>query len=205
MFFMHYEFPQKILQYMKNEDLGELSRVNRRFYKDTKSLLIKRKEKMASDLMCYFHRPQSGIFSIHRILMDGYRWNLRKLVWFIPEIAEYIQRMQIYYLDLSDPTTYWAYTPPSLEEFLSVDRAQVLRFMNQAIDLLYHNTTLNYCNLGMFREWIDRDMIKRIAEHHPELYQLELSTYPSRPLPGGEICSLFRTPNGFEWRHRPPN
>lgn len=205
MFFTHYVFPQMILQYMKNEDLGEFSRVNRRFQKETKALLLRRKAKMASDLMCYFHPPQSSMFSIHRILMDHYRWNLRRLLWFIPEMAEYIERMKIHYLDLSDPTTYWAYIPPSLEEFLTVDRVQIIHFMNQAIDLLYHNTTLNYCNLGIFREWIDRDIIQQVAEHHPKLYHLELSTFPSRPLPGGEICSLFRTSQGFEWRHRPPN
>lgn len=205
MFFTHYVFPPRILQYMKNEDLGEFSRVNRRFHKETQSLLITRKKKMAEDLMYHFHRPQSGTFSIHQSCMDHYRWNLRRIVWFIPEIVEYIERMKIHYLDLSDPTTYWSYIPPSLEEFLSVDRAQIIHFMNQAIDLLYHNTTLNYCNLGMFREWIDRDRIQEIAEHHPKLYHLELSTYPSRPLPGGEICSLFRTSQGFEWRHRPPN
>lgn len=205
MFFTHYEFPPRILQYMKNEDLGEFSRVNRRFRNETKALLVKRRAKLASDLMYHFHRPQSGVFTIHHCTTDHYRWSLRRIVWFIPEVAEYIERMKIHYLDLSDPTTYWAYIPPSLEEFLSVDRAQITYFMNQAIDLLYHNTTLTYCNLGMFREWIDREMIQKIAEHHPKLYHLELSTFPSRPLPGGEICSLFRMGGGFEWRHRPPN
>jgi len=190
---------------MKNEDLGELSRVNRRFYKETKGLRAKRKAKMANDIMYYFHRPQSGIFSIHQSCMDHYRWNLRKVVWFIPEMAEFIQAKKIHYLDLSDPTTYWAYIPPRLEEFLSVDYEQVLHFMNQAIDLLLHNTTLHYCNLGMFREWMDRDMIQDVVEHHPTLYQLELSAFPSRPLPNGKASSLFRTPDGFQWRHRPPN
>ena len=204
MFFTHYVIPPRILQYMKNEDLGEFSRVNRRFHKETHVLLVKRKKKMAEDIMYYFHRPPSGTFSIHQSYMNQYRWNLRKIVWFIPEIAEYIERMKIHSLDLSDPTTYWAYTPPSLEEFLSVDGEQVIQFMNQAVDLLYYNTTLTYCNLGMFRKWIDRVRIKEVAEHHPTLYHLELSTYPSRPLPG-VICSLFRTGQGFEWRRRPPN
>lgn len=194
--------PVNIFVFLDNSDLITLSYVNRQLTRETRAERIVRREQFIENIMHYFHTPHSPLFSLYHTFQDEFELHIRRLFRFIPEWFNYIERNKLPYLDVSDP--YYqrsCFYRPALSHILS----SIDMIADIFMDHLSQNTTLYYCNLGMFHRVLSRKRIEDAVRHHPRLYHIEMVFYPNMLTPSKEPTSLYRIHGQqFEWRHERP-
>lgn len=191
MFWSHYSIGPLLCDFVDDTGLLELSCVNQHLYHEVKGNIRIRKRQCIDRVMRFFHRPETFIFSLHRVFQEGYEKHLQRLFLMLPEWFAYLEEHQITYLDLDCPV-YSCMTRPSH------------RFDPHIIEgimgFLERNRTLLYCNLGLFYWQLSRRRIMEMMRAHPSLYHLEMTS-----MPDSELTSLYRHEDGrVEWRLYPP-
>lgn len=196
------QFPPIILEFLTNKEIVELSLLNHNFLLEFTPILEKYKKKISDEVVSYFNTNRTTLISTHRSYHVHFEKNIKRLFYFIPELFEYIQTKNVTYLDLSDPYRY----KNTFYQLVSVDAAQLRKIASQILHFLKSNSTLAYCNIGMFQNYIDRNEVEWAVSTHPTLHQVETaSTYSifSRTAPPN---TLYRLQNDtFGWRHHPPS
>jgi len=191
MFWSHYSIGPLLCDFVDDTGLLALSCVNQHLYHEVKENIRIRKRQCIDRVMRFFHRPETFIFSLHRVFQEGYEKHLQRLFLMLPEWFAYLEEHQITYLDLDCPV-YSCMTRPSH------------RFDPHIIEgimgFLERNRTLLYCNLGLFYCQLSRRRIMEMMRAHPSLYHLEMTSVPD-----SELTSLYRHEDGrVEWRLSPP-
>ena len=133
--------------------------------------------------MRFFHRPETPIFSLHRV----HESNLQRLFLILPEWFAYMEEHKITYLDLDSPS-------------YSCSQRFDPHIIEGIMGFLERNRTLLYCNLGLFYWQLSRQRLLDIMRAHPSLYHLEMTSVPD-----SELTSLYRHEGRIEWRHYPPS
>ena len=194
--------PSDIFLFLDNSDLIALSHVNRQLARETRSERAIRRVHLIESVMHYFHTPHSPLFSLYHTFQDEFEIHVKRLFRFIPEWFNYIERNRLPYLDVSDPYYHRScFYRPALSQILSSMDMIATIFM----DHLSRNTTLYYCNLGMFHRVLSRERIEDAVRNHPRLYHIEMVFYSNILSPSKEPTSLYRIHDQwFEWRHEPP-
>ena len=195
-----YQLPIGILECLTNSELCECSCVARALEEDTRVDRVQRKKIAVASIMSYFHSPGSLIFSLHRTFQQNFENNLRQLFRILPEWFHYLETHQISYLDMSNPFFVGKNTYLSIVSCIFPN--DIHRVSEEFLNRLSHNTTLLYCNLGMFHHVVSRQRIEQAVQHHPSLYQVEMILYSND---SKQTNSLYRMGDGtFEWRAYPP-
>jgi hypothetical protein len=182
-----------IAPFLGYQELLEYSCSNRHFHQELDSIVKKRKKQEVDQLIQYFILKDRKYISIHTRYDAPYKTNVRKLFKMMPELFQYIEENHITSLDLGCVTSYGGY-PESPFQFVAPLLDAVVATSYQILDLLSHNTTLTYCNLGLFRDIMQRNDIVCAAEKHPVLDIISM-------LPNGATLHMNRLPNSL-WRHR---
>lgn len=195
------QFPPIILEFLTNKEILEVSLLNHNSLLEFTPILEKCKKKISDEVVSYFNTNRSSLISTHRSYHMHFEKNIKRLFYFIPELFKYIQTKNVTYLDLSDPYRY----ENTFYHLVSVDAAQLRKIASQILHFLKSNSTLAYCNIGMFQNYIDRNEVEWAVSTHPTLHQVETaSTYSifNRSAPSN---TLYRLPNDtLEWRHYSP-
>ena len=202
MFHGTHHIPSGIFLFLSNVDLCTLSCVNRQLDYETRKERNKRKNIFVLSVMNYFHTPYSRIFSLHRTFQDNFKTQIRRLFNLIPEWFEYMGKNNITYMDISNP--YYlssGYYLPILSRVLKRSPNEVIM---ECMTHLSQNITLTYCNLGMFTNFISRELVEQTFKHHPVITHVELSLYSEQLAPAFPAMSLYRVNDVLEWRHHPP-
>jgi len=200
-----HQFPTNVLPFLTDYEIAQLSYVNRQLAHETSAQRIKRKKEFVEYVMHYFC-PNANIFSLHRTFQEDFEQNLRRLFRMIPEWFDYLERNKIGYLDISNP-----YYHRSRSYIPIMSRVIPISYMEETIDqflqFLSTNTSLLYCNLGMFNHLISHARIENVVRDHPNIYHVEMSLYSTFSSPSvNSPASLYRMSDGtFEWRHSPPS
>ena len=192
-----------INKFLTIKDLVITSSVNNIMYIETKKDLLDRKKEMIDELLYYFYWMDiNNCISLYRRYSSNYKVNVRKLFLILPELFEFIEYHNITSLDFSCITSYGGY-PECPHNF--IDSKKLTNIIDQLILLIKNNTTLTYCNIGLFENFIDRDKLITHVSLHPKLECISIhsngaTTYFNKP-----PTSLYRTKdNKFVWAHFKP-
>ena len=199
MFHGIHHIPSGIFLFLSNIDVCMLSCVNRQLDYETRTARVQRKKDFIVDVMRYFHSDSSLIFSLHRTFQEHFEVQIRRLFYLIPEWFEYIDKNDILYLDVSNP--YYNCSGSYINRVL---RRPVDEVIVEFMTYLSQNTTLTYCNVGMFTKFVSRAQIEQAVQHHPTLSHVELALYSNQATPNFPAMSLYRVGDVFEWRHHAP-
>ena len=200
-----------INMFLNTNELVTMSIVNNITYQYTKQTLIDRKKKMIDDLIRYFYWMDDKKISLYRrystlqpnrevLKSPGtiYELNFRKLFSVLPELFEFIVNHNITSLDLGCITSYGGYPVNFTDSSSNL-------ILDKLLLLIKNNSTLTYCNLGLFEYNIDRDALIEIVSSHPKLECISIrangaTTHFHRP-----PTSLYRKKDGsFVWSHFRP-
>ena len=197
--------------FLTTNELVTVSCVNNTTYQYTKQTLIDRKKKMIDELIRYFYWIDNKRISLYRrysTLQPNrevfkspatiYELNLRKLFSVLPELFEFIVNHNITSLDLGCITSYGGYPVNFTDSSSNI-------ILDKLLLLIKNNSTLTYCNLGLFEYNIDRNALIEIVSSHPKLECISIrangaTTHFNRP-----PTSLYRNKdNMFVWSYFRP-
>jgi len=195
-----YQFPNIILFFLNESELGSLACVSQQLREDTRLERSLRKRHMITSVLQYFHFNEN-MFSLHRTFKGDFLLNIRRLFQFIPEWFQYITDHNISNLDMSfmEPRL-----SPGIKLHQIISDFEIPALVETILSHVSHNTTLTYCNFNLFGNVLTKDQVYEAVRHHPTLDQVELCAsfgYYSPTLP----MALYRVSDGFEWRHYPPS
>lgn len=192
-FWSRYSIAHLLSDFLDDAGLVSFSCVNRQFQKELCGATIIRKRQCVERVMRFFHRPDTFIFSLHRVYQYEYERNLQRLFRILPEWFAYMEEHKITYLDLDCPV--YSYMVRHVQRFDPHIIEGIMGFLEQ-------NRTLLYCNLGLFFWQLSRQRLMDIMRTHPSLYHLEMTSLPPDFM---EPTSLYRHEDGrVEWRLYPP-
>lgn len=190
-FWEHYSITHLLYDFLNDRGLVELSCLNRRL--EVKGVLQARKRQYVHRVMRFFHRPETCIFSFHRVYQHEYEKHLQRLFLMLPEWFAYLEEHHITYLDLDCPV---------YSSMVRINQRFDPHIIEGIMGFLEGNRTLLYCNLGLFYWQLSRQRLLDIMRAHPSLYHLEMT---SAPHDWTELTSLYRHDDGLvEWRRYPP-
>jgi hypothetical protein len=139
---------------------------------------------------------------LYRRYSSNYEVNVRKLFLILPELFDFIENHNITNLDLSCVTSYGGY-PEGPHTF--IDMNNITNIIEQLITLIKNNTTLTYCNIGLFEYYIDRDKLVTNFLLHPKLECISIHANGATSYFNKPPTSLYRTKdNKFVWSHFKP-
>jgi len=191
-----------IAPFLSYQELLEYSCSNRHLQNQLNIVLRKSKKLEVDRLMQYFTLNDKRHISIHTRIDDQYVINVRKLFRILPELFQFIEENHITSLDLGCITSYGGY-PESPYKFVSPLLDRIVATSKQLLTLLSQNTTLTYCNFGLFHSIMQRHDIIDAVEKHPVLDLLSMLPNGARLDMREHPYSLWRNRRGgfFYWDH----
>lgn len=172
-----FTIPQPLNDLLDHNTLYQCCYINHYFHTECQPELQKRKHKIVSSLLSYFHLSNRNGFSINDIYFHEYHEYVRILFYHLPELFEFITQHKIRWLDLSFTCSYGKILNHPYE-MISSDQSFVLSTFKQLIDLIKHNHTLHLVNVGIYHQLINRHHIVYELKNHPTLQLVE--TEPRR-------------------------
>lgn len=186
-----------ISPFLSNKDLIEYVCTNQDLFSQLQEMIYERKAALVDQLIYYFYycnNPEGKRqITIQTRYDTNYYSNVRSLFHVLPEIFHFIESHKITHLNLGCTTSYGGYAE-SPYRMITEDHDKIREITTQLLTLLSHNTTLIWCNLGLFQFVIGRKQIIDAVEHHPVLDSLNMS-------PEGATTRL-RDPPHHLWRNR---
>ena len=158
---------------------------------EASTALSEHKNSESKKIIKFFHHstPMISIASKH---FSSYSQKyIEKLFFFIPELFVYIQQFEITHLQLDLKHIYH-------DHDCCCNHFRMANFGKQLIDHIGMNRTLIYCDLGMFQNVIDFELLKQSVQNHPTLKSIDISR--SNFFDGLPGC-LFRSSDGVvQWK-----
>jgi len=155
------------------------------------------KAALVDQLLYYFYycnNPEGKKKITIRTRYDrDYYLNVRNLFRVLPDIFHFIESRGLTHLDLGCTSSYGGY-PESPYRMITDDHEKLREITTQLLSLLSRNTTLLWCNLGLFQSMISRKQVIDAVEHHPTLDSLSMNSE------GATI--RFSNPPHHLWRNR---
>ena len=187
-----------INKFLTTSELVTVSCVNNKMYNEIKHDLNERKKIFVDMLIYYFYYMDSNeCISLCRGYSSYYEIYVRKLFLVLPELFEFIENHNITNLDLSCVTSYGGY-PENPKKFIASNDINII--LDQLILLIKNNTTLIYCNIGLFENYIHRDKLKLLL--HPKLNCISIRANGATSSLNEPPTSLYRMKDGsFVWSH----
>ena len=209
-----YQCPQEIRDFLTSKDLLEFTYLDRESSVDLK----KRKAIHAEYIMNYFYSMQH-IYSRYNISISlyknydaNYEKNVLQLFYLLPELFEFISQKGIQVLDLSCVAMIWDnkyddhlhsmekyLAHPFLEKFYTA----ITPYCAQLVELI-KASSLDECNIGVYRDILDKKKLCNIILNCPTMSQLSIR----RVVPIDidiDNNSLYRLTNGSViWSSRDP-
>ena len=193
-----YHFIQEcVSDFLDTRSIVELSSTNKTIH----TKLEKRvKSHKLFKMFSKFHNSETKRFSLYQGLYCQHKAseisnifdNLRYLFGFISD-------NKITFLDLGMTTSYGGYND-FIYSYYTGDCIQEL------LDCLRLNTTLDYINLGLFQGMLDRNELVEIMEKHPTLSILSLKSNHATTYFNQPPTSLYKKGNGSAvWSHFRPS
>jgi hypothetical protein len=190
-----------LVDFLSTNDFAEFAQVNRIIYTNTKTDLAKRKKSEAANIITYFLTYDNRI-TIYRQYDKNYEQNVQKIFMFLPELFDFIQLNKIKYLDLSSVRSHRCNSCI----LISRNKNLYLDIINQLINLLKGNNTLEYCNIGFFEWIINRNHLQLSMQNHPTITCVSIRSITSKTNFNEAPNSLYKLPTGeFVWSHFRPN
>jgi hypothetical protein len=200
---------------LEDSELLEIAASNIILKNDIKKLLEERKAKYLNKLFNYFtfdgmitirHQYYFTFDKITTIpqqydkLYEKYR---NKLLYYIPELFDFIKTNNITKLDFSCTTSYGGHPDCLLNNIMKFSEEQIIHFMDQLYQLIESNSshTLTYCNLGGFENHIDKDKLIKSIELHPSIQVISIRSNGSCVYYKKPPTNLYKRNGIIEWSH----
>ena len=194
-----HQFPSCFYDFMNSSDLLELCCTTHAIRPALHALALQ-KEKMVTRLLCYFydcHSTPHGIRIKRRYDTDD-EANVRALFLILPEVFHFIEQQPIRFLDWGIITDYGGHSAHLLDY---VSSSNISYVKSELLRLLAANTTLEYCNVGVFLHTISCKELEDAVSCHPCLQSISLLSNGASYKFNGPPTTLRRTPDGtFSWR-----
>jgi len=163
--------PESVAPFLDAPSLVSFATTNRSIHDKVEKQIHIQKQKKIKQFISYFHQRESQFVSQCFNLRYGEREHRNKIKYILlhlPEVFSYIGENQIDYLDLSLTTSYGGY-PVDISVYIP-DKSQIYTITSQLLTYLKWNTTLKKCNLGLFENHLDRDILLHYSVYrHPSL------------------------------------
>jgi hypothetical protein len=190
-----------IAPFLPYQELLEYSCSNRHFHKELNPIVKKRKKEEVNRLIQYFMLDDKKYITIRTRMDQAYKTNVLKLFRILPELFQFIEEHHVTSLELGCVSKYGGY-PESPFQFVAPLLDTIVATSYQILDLLSQNTTLTYCNLGLFRNIMSRKDIVNAVEKHPVLDILSMLSNGARLDFRDPPYMLWRDHmGGFYWDH----
>jgi len=177
-----YLLPPTLSSFLDTPTLLELACTTKNIYHQLKYHLQEQNARLFLTLIDYFYYRSYNVkgdktISLTRRKDDVYEKNVRLLFHFLPELFQFMNVHHITSLDLGCTSSYGSY-PESAYELVSNNENTIKQISKQLLSLLSTNTSLEWCNLGLFDNIIDYSDIERAVKKHPTIDRI--SMIPSR-------------------------
>lgn len=163
--------PESITPFLDAPDLINFATTNRSIYDKVEKNILDQKKQKIKGYLPLFHRPESLFVSECFNLSYGEREHRNKIKYILlhlPEVFSYIEEKCIHCLDLGLTTPYGGYSL-DISDYIP-DKSQIYTITSQLLTCLKWNTTLKTCNLGLFEQHLDRDILLHYSVYrHPSL------------------------------------
>jgi hypothetical protein len=197
MTFFPYQLPPPLGTFLSTTDLITFSTVDRYVCHQMKNELHLRKEQWIERLI------QSFVYTslpYHLSLSRQEERRVRILFQFLPELFQFIAAHKIISLDLSMVSSYGGY-PLYARQVLWERGWNQEAVLDQLASRLASNTTLEQCNLALFRADLSNERLEEIFKDHPTIDHIcmnppSATSYYDRP-----PTTLWRREGGLYWAH----
>ena len=184
--------PSTLYEFLDHSTLSQLSQTNRNVYHQVQRMVAERKHTLFQDVIYYFYysgyqsTERRGI-SLLRRYDEQYAQNVCLLFHFLPELFHFIQQHNVTFLNMESNCI----SEYELSSYgISSDRLK--HVANEMLQFLSHNTTLEWCNFGIFYHVMEQRDIEQAIQHHPTIDYISL--FPTRS------TRSMRTPASTIWR-----
>jgi hypothetical protein len=204
---IYHEFPKHILNFLPNCELAELYRVNSTINNITKKIIQDRKKIVANELIKYFYYKSfmnMNCITLRTKYDNYYKSNIGKFFSLLPEIFQCISEHNITYLDLSAVTSYGGY-PEDICNMIKCSTHEAINIMNKLLILLCSNITLVSCNIGLFKNYIDRDELKNIISNKKTIKYISIHANGATTNFKAKPNTLYKIKDTYVWAHFDPN
>lgn len=192
-----YQLPPHLGSFLSTADLITFSTVDQTVRQQMKRELRRRKEKWIERLI------QSFVYTSlphHLSLSRQEEHRVRLLFQFLPELFQFIDTYNIISLDMSMVSAYGGY-PQYARQVLWERGWNQEAVLDQLTSRLASNTTLEQCNLALFREDLSNERLEEIFKGHPTIDHIcmnppSAASYYDRP-----PTTLWRREGGLYWAH----
>ena len=203
-----YQCPPEIRDFMNSRDLLEFTCVNRSAYHLD---LKKRKAVHAEYIMNYFYSTMHAYsqhnisICLYKVYDTHYMRNIRHLFYLLPELFAFIEQRNIKVLHLSCVAMIWEdkYSKKrlhSINDYLIHPFNQELYKVIQPYLLplltLIRNSSLVECNIGLFRDMIDKNTLSSMIVRSPTIKHLSVHRFIPIDIDADPKVSLYKLPNG---------
>lgn len=151
MFPQNYKIVQPFKDLLPDNDLVTCSVLNQFFSNELEEEVANRK---INYILNYFYRPHTHSVCIQDTFRTHYDRNVSILFQMLPELFQFINDQNITSLHLECVTSYGGY-PQYISEWVP----NASEIFNQLIELIIHNTTLLYINIGLFSLHVHKDIL----------------------------------------------
>jgi len=203
------QFPPSFSSFLQPYEVLALGCTNKNNWSQVKKELYGRRQGVFDQLMYYWYYCNISYINgekhivIHRRYDDHYYKNVRILFQFLPELFDFIEKKDVHVLDFSCLNSYGG-DPECPERMLDIlERSAITKIGEEILTLLSKNTTLSWCNLGLFEGVLERGRVEEMIQGHPTLDHISLRSHGSSTYYNEHPTTLYRNRiNGtFYWSH----
>jgi hypothetical protein len=199
------QFPPCMSVFLQPSEVLALACTSHTNFKQVKKDLHSRRQVIFDRLMNYWYYDTIDYLNGNKKITIQHRYdkhyykNVRILFQFLPELFDFIEKQGILIVDLSCLNSYGGH-PECPERMLGIDdQSTIVKISEQFLSLLSKNTTLSWCNIGLFETVLNRSLVEEMIQGHPTLDHLSIrangsTTYfnhPPKTLYRNRLCGTF--------------
>lgn len=206
MFFSIYKHPPELIDFLTSKDLLEFVCLNTYTYDKE---IEKRKKIHAYKVITYFYSNQHVYskynisISLYKVYDEQYLQNVRCLFHVLPELFEFIETKNITVLELSCIAIFWKNKYESvrytMNEYMYHSCMSTFNtFVQPYLYPLLENIRSSHlveCNIGVFRDMIDKQTLVELIQKHTTLTQLSTKRIVPMDIDNDQ-SSLYKLENG---------
>jgi hypothetical protein len=175
-----HQFPPYFSTFLQPSEVLSLACTNKNNWSQVEKDLSSRRHVIFDRLMNYWYYKTTDYLNgnkkitIQRRYDEHYYKNVRSLFQFLPELFDFIKKQGILIVDLSCLSSYGGYPEYPTKMLGTNDPSAIAKIAEQFLSLLSKNTTLSWCNMGIFENVLNRSLVEEMIRGHPTLDHLSI-------------------------------